>query len=235
MKAIAIVPTYNEKENIQQLIKEILKYGVDVLVVDDNSPDGTWKIVQELAKKDKRVHLLLRTKNKGRGLAGVAGFKFAVEKKYDYIIEMDADFSHNPKYIPDFLKNIKEFDVVLGSRAVEGGEDVGRPLLRKMITRLANGYIGMILGLKVKDCNSGYRCFKRNVLESIGLDNIIAKGPSIVQEIIYKVHLKGFKIKEIPIQFVEREQGSSKLGPQQLWRGYMMVLKLRFMKLVGRI
>jgi dolichol-phosphate mannosyltransferase len=234
MKTIVVVPTYNEKENIANLIKEILKVkDVDVLVVDDNSPDGTWKIVKGMA--DKRVNLLLRTKNRGRGLAGIAGFKYAVENKYDYIIEMDADFSHDPKYIPDFLEKIKECDVVLGSRAVKGGKQVGRPLLRRLITRLANLYIRILLGLKVNDCNSGYRCFKRKVLESINLDTMISRGPSIVQEVLYKVRLKGFKIREIPIVFTEREEGSSKLGPYLLWKGYVMVLKLRFLRLVGRI
>jgi dolichol-phosphate mannosyltransferase len=178
---------------------------------------------------------LLRTKNKGRGLAGVDGFKWSLEKGYDVMIEMDADFSHDPKYIPGFLSAIKECDVVLGSRFVNGGREVGRPLLRRMITRFANAYIRWILGLKVRDCNSGYRCYKRGVLENVGLDKFVSKGPSIVQEMIYRVHLKGFKIGEIPITFVEREEGSSKLGPQQLWRGYMMVLKLRFMKISGKI
>jgi len=236
MKSIVIVPTYNEKENIKRLLKEILKIShLDVLVVDDNSPDRTWEIVKGIAKKNKRVHLLLRTKNKGRGLAGIAGFKYALKNNYDYILEMDADFSHNPRYIPDFLRKIKSCDVVLGSRAIKGGRNIGRPLLRRTITRLANLYIRLIFGLKVKDCNSGYRCFRREVLEKIELDKFISDGPSIVQEVLYKVHLNGFKIKEIPIVFEERTEGSSKLGPKQLYKGYIMVLKLKFLHMIGKI
>ena len=236
MKSIVIIPTYNEKENISNLIKDILKVkDIEILVVDDNSPDKTWNIVKNIAKKNKRVHLLLRTKNKGRGLAGVAGFKYAVKNNYDFILEMDADFSHNPKYIPDFLEKIKECDVVLGSRTIKGGKDFGRPMLRKLITRLANLYIRLILGIKVKDCNSGYRCFRKKVLESVNLDKIISKGPSIVQELLYKAHLKKFKIKEIPITFIERKIGSSKLGLKQLWKGYVMVLKLRLLHSIGKI
>lgn len=236
MKTIIVIPTYNEKENIKNLIREVLKVkGVDILVVDDNSPDYTWKIVEDTAKKNRRAHLLLRTKNKGRGLAGIAGFKYALKNNYSCILEMDADFSHNPKYIPDFLKKIKECDVVLGSRAVKGGKCIGRPLSRRLITRLANLYIRLILGLKVKDCNSGYRCFRREVLESIDLNNIMSKGPSIVQEILYKAHLKGFRIKEIPIVFEERKKGSSKLGLRQLYKSYIMVLKLKCLHLIGKV
>ena len=230
-----MIPTYNERENIQKLIKEILKYNVDILVVDDNSPDGTGERVKNIAKKNKKVHLLLRTKNRGRGLAGIAGFKYAINNKYDYIIEMDADFSHDPRYILNFLKKMGEADVVLGSRAVKGGKQIGRSAIRRMITKLANFYIRAIFGLRVKDCNSGYRCFHRKVLEAINLDKFISKGPSIVQEVLYRVHLKGFKIEEIPIVFVERKKGSSKLGPKQLWKGYTMVLKLRLMKLFGMV
>ena len=230
-----MIPTYNERENIQKLIKEILKYNVDILVVDDNSPDGTGELVKNIAKKNKKVHLLLRTKNRGRGLAGIAGFKYAINNKYDYIIEMDADFSHDPRYILNFLKKMGEADVVLGSRAVKGGKQIGRSAIRRMITKLANFYIRAIFGLRVKDCNSGYRCFHRKVLEAINLDKFISKGPSIVQEVLYRVHLKGFKIEEIPIVFVERKKGSSKLGPKQLWKGYTMVLKLRLMKLFGMV
>jgi len=235
MKTLVMIPTYNEKENIAKLIEDVLKHKVDILVVDDNSPDGTWKIVKDIAKKNKRVHLLLRTKNKGRGFAGIAGFRYALKQGYNYIIEMDADLSHDPKYIPDFLKKIREADVVLGSRTIKGGDQTNRPMVRRMITKLANFYIRTILGLKVKDCNSGYRCFRRKVLESINLDKFISKGPSIVQETLYRVHLKRFRMKEIPIVFIERKTGSSKLGLKQLWKGYTMVLKLRLMKMFGAI
>lgn len=236
MKAVVVIPTYNESENIRSLIKQILKLGIknlEILVVDDNSPDKTWKIVEDIGNK--KVNLLLRKKDKGRGRAGAAGFKKALDMGADFIIEMDADFSHNPRYIPTLLKKMNEADVVLGSRAVKGGKDVGRPKARLVITKFANLYIKILLGLDVKDCNSGYRCFRREVLEKINPDKIMSKGPAIVQEVLFKAHLKGFKICEIPITFKEREKGNSKLGVRQLYQGYLMVLRLLIMHAFGRI
>ncbi len=236
MKTIVLIPTYNEKENIKALIKAIFNLNIknlEIVVIDDNSPDGTWEIVKNL--KDKRVHLILRKTNRGRGYAGKEGFKFALNNKADYIIEMDADFSHDPKYIPFMLKEMKNNDVVLGSRLVKGGKDIGRSAIRKLITRLANFYIRIMLGLKVRDCNSGYRCFRSNVIKSINPDKINAKGPDIVQEVLFKSKLKGFKIKEIPIEFVDRRKGKSKLGIKQLAKGYWVILKLKMLYLFGGI
>jgi len=238
MKPFVMIPTYNEKENIKNLIDEILKLKIKnlhIVVVDDSSPDGTWKAVQEISKKNKNVHLLLRKKGKGRGAAGKDGFVYCLRHGADVIIEMDADFSHNPKYIQLMLNELKNADLVLGSRRVEGGKEVGRSFLRRMITHIANLYISLMLGLKVKDCNSGFRCFKRKVLERIGVDKLESKGPSIVQEVLFKAHLKGFRIKEIPITFVNRTKGKSKLGIPQLAAGYFMVLKLKVQHLFGKI
>ncbi|MFH1317235.1 MAG: polyprenol monophosphomannose synthase [Candidatus Woesearchaeota archaeon] len=235
MKAFVIVPTYNESENIQNLLNELIQLDIEIVVVDDNSPDGTSGLVQKMQKKSKKIHLITRTTERGRGTAGIAGFKYALSKGADVVGEMDADYSHNPKYIPDLLEKIKECDIVLGSRLVKGGKDIGRPLLRRIITILANLYIQIILGIKARDCNSGYRFFKREVLESIELDKMVSQGPSIVQEMLYKTHLKGFKICEVPIHFVERELGKSKLGFKQLYKGYIMVLKLKWWRIIGRI
>ncbi len=235
MKTVVVIPTYNEKDNIEALIRRLLSHNVDILVVDDNSPDGTWKIVEDIAKTEKKVKLLRRMSERGRGTAGVAGFKFAVENGYDYIIEMDADFSHNPDDVPKFLDVIKNADVVLGSRLVEGGKQVGRNFYRRTITALANFYISAMLGIKVRDCNSGYRCFRRKVLEEINLDKISSTGPDIVQEILYKAHLKGFGIVEIPVVFTERKLGSSKLGMRHLFKGYTKVIKLKWEHLTGKI
>ena len=238
MKKFIVIPTYNERENIVNLINQINSLKIKdahTLVVDDNSPDGTADIVREISKKDNNVHLLSRTADKGRGSAGVAGFKKALEMGADIICEMDADFSHNPKYLPDLINNLKDCGVTIGSRFVSGGSDEDRPFLRRILTILANFYIRVLLGLKVKDCNSGYRCFKRDVLKKINLDKMISKGPSIVQEILYKAHLAGFKINEVPIEFVERKEGKSKLGLKHLYKGYTMVLKLKFLHLVGRL
>lgn len=238
MKPFVMIPTYNEKENIRSLIDEILKLRIknlEIVVADDSSPDGTWKAVREISGKNRNVHLLLRKKNRGRGAAGKDGFVYCLKHGADVIIEMDADFSHDPKYIPLMLKELKNADVVLGSRRVAGGKEVGRSFLRRMITRIANLYISLMLGLKVKDCNSGFRCFKRKVLEKINLDGLESKGPSIVQEVLFNAHLKGFKIKEIPITFVNRTKGKSKLGIPQLAAGYFMVLKLKIQHLFGKI
>jgi dolichol-phosphate mannosyltransferase len=213
MKTFVIIPTYNEKENIEKLINEILELKVvdKIVVVDDNSPDGTGKIVEKISKRNPSVVLLSRHKRYGRGSAGIDGFKYALENGADYVIEMDADFSHHPKYIPQFLEKIKEYDVVLGSRFVPHGRDVGRGLFRHLLSHLAGIYVRKILKLKIRDVSSGYRCFRREVLEKIDLDNMVSTGPSIVLEILYKVCLKGFKLYELPIVFEERKSGKSKL------------------------
>ncbi len=234
-KTIVFIPTYNEKENIARLIQELLRYLIDILVVDDNSPDGTANIVKELSKKHKNVHLLLRKEDRGRGFAGKAGYKFCLEHNADYIIEMDGDFSHDPKYVPEIIKNLKEHDIVIGSRLIKGGKDIGRSLGRRTLTRLANGYIRIMLGIKAKDCNSGYRGFNRKVLEAINVDRLFSRGPAIVQEVLYKIHLKGFTIKEIPITFENRTEGISKLTMKELAVGYWVIMKLRLANMFNRL
>ena len=236
MKTFVMIPTYNEKENIKNLIDKILRLKIKdlhIVVADDNSPDGTWKIVEEISKKNRNVHLLLRKKDKGRGVAGRDGFIYCLKHDADIIVEMDADMSHDPKYIPSMLNELKNADLVLGSRRVKGGNEIGRSLFRRFVTWGANLYISIILGIKIKDCNSGYRCFKRKVLEEINPEKLESKGPAIVQEVLFKAHLKGFKIKEIPIKFVDRLKGKSKLGIPQLAAGYFMVLKLKVKHLFG--
>jgi len=230
MKPFVMIPTYNEKENIADLINKILGLKIKnlhIVVVDDNSPDGTWRIAQKISKNKKNVHLLLRKTKRGRGYAGKDGFVYCLKHNADVIIEMDADLSHDPKYIPLMLKELDSADLVLGSRRVKGSNEIGRGIIRRAITYFANLYIRLLLGLKVKDCNSGYRCFKREVLEKISPEKLESKGPAIIQEVLFKAYLKGFKIKEIPITFVNRIKGSSKLGVKQLAIGYFMVLKLK--------
>ena len=238
MKTFVMIPTYNERENIKTLIGRILNLKIknlNIVVVDDNSPDGTWEIVQEISKRKKNVHLLLRKKDRGRGTAGRDGFIYCLKNGADIIIEMDADMSHDPKYIPLMIKELKNADLVLGSRRVKGSREIGRSWFRRFITWGANLFITIILGIKVKDCNSGFRCFRRKVLEKINLEKLQSKGPAIIQEVLFKAHLKGFKIKEIPITFVNRTKGKSKLGIPQLAAGYFTVLKLKFLKLTGEI
>jgi len=170
MKTFVMIPTYNEKENIKTLIDKILNLKIKnmhIVVADDNSPDGTWKIVQQISKKNKNVHLLLRKKDKGRGSAGRDGFIYCLKHGAGIVIEMDADMSHDPKYIPLMIEELKNADLVLGSRRVAGSKEIGRSSLRRFVTWGANMYITVMLGIKIKDCNSGFRCFKRKVLEKI--------------------------------------------------------------------
>ena len=238
MKTFVMIPTYNEKENIGILIDKILSLGIKdlhIVIADDNSPDGTWKIVEDISKKNKNVHLLLRKTDKGRGAAGRDGFIYCLGHGADIVVEMDADMSHDPKYIPELIEGLKDADSVLGSRRLKGSREVGRGMIRRLITFGANLYITLMLGIRVKDCNSGFRCFKRKVLEAINPERLESKGPAIVQEVLFKAHLKGFKIKEMPITFVDRTKGKSKLGIKQLAAGYFMVLRLKMKYLAGKI
>jgi dolichol-phosphate mannosyltransferase len=226
------LPTYNEAENITDLINELLALSpyISVVVIDDNSPDGTHEMVRKMQKKTDRVFLIHRTKERGRGSAGVAGFKFAVEKKADLIIEMDADYSHHPRFIPPMIKAAEDTDIIIGSRLIKGGGETGRNFLRTLITHGANLYIRLILGLSIKDCTTGYRIFKRKVLESIDLDTLTANGPAIVQEVLLRCKRKGFSMKEVPILFEERRAGTSTFNIKIMITGLISVLKFRFGK-----
>ena len=230
MKAMAMVPTYNEAPNIEQLLREILGQGPDIgaVVVDDDSPDGTAAIVERLRQEDPRVHLLLRKEERGRGTAGIAGFRYAVGQGIPFIIEMDADFSHPPSYIPCFLSQMEDCDLLIGSRLVEGGGERGRHFLRKWITRLANAYIRVILGLPFRDCTSGYRVFRREVLQAIELDQIMSGGPSVVEEVLYKAYRRGFRIKEAPYILEERKAGESTFNRKIMLNALAMMVKIRW-------
>jgi 4-amino-4-deoxy-L-arabinose transferase-like glycosyltransferase/membrane-associated phospholipid phosphatase len=229
MKIVAVVPTYNESENITKLIEELLalKLDLDVLVVDDLSPDGTYKIVEEISRKNKRVHLLLRKENRGRGWAGIDGFKKALEMGAELVVEMDADLSHKPEFIPEFLKKIDEADIVIGSRYAAGGADVERSGIRKLISGFARKYISFILGIKLSDPTSGFRMFKREALAKI-LPWLQARDPFIVTETFYYAKKNKLTIAEAPIRFAERFKGESKLKPATLFKYLLKVLKLRF-------
>ena len=229
MKAIAMVPTYNEALNIEPLLREILSQGPDVgaVVVDDNSPDGTAAIVERLAKEDPRVRLILRKEERGRGTAGIVGFRYAVQEGIPFIIEMDADFSHQPFYLSSFLQHMEDCDVLIASRLVPGGGERGRHFLRKWITRLANFYIRLVLGLPVRDCTSGYRIFRREVLEAIDLDQIMSTGPSVVEEVLYKAYRRGFRIKEVPYILEERKAGESTFNRKIMLDALKMMWKIR--------
>ncbi len=213
MKVLATLPTYNEAENILPLIEELLALDerMQVLVVDDNSPDGTWRVVQELAVHNSRIHLIHRTTERGRGTAGIAAFLFARDNDYDIAVEMDADYSHHPKFIPALMEPLlnDQADVVIGSRLVAGGGETGRHGIRRMITLGANLYIRMMLRLPVKDCTTGFRTFNRKALEQIPWEHLNAQGPEIVQEVLIAARQKGLRMTERPILFEERRAGES--------------------------
>jgi dolichol-phosphate mannosyltransferase len=229
MKIMAMIPTYNEVGNIRKLIDEILKLNnnIEIVVVDDNSPDGTWKIVKEMQENNSRIHLIHRIKEKGRGSAGIAGFIYAVQHDADFVIEMDADFSHHPKYIPSLLAKADQDTVVIGSRLVGGGNEAGRSPIRKIITNLASRYIRLILNVPVKDCTSGYRVFSRKILQRINLEQMKSNGPAIVQEILIACKREGFSFIEIPIMFEERYAGESTFNFKIMLAGLISVIKFR--------
>lgn len=221
MKIIATLPTYNESENILPLIDALLEVSkhIEVLVVDDDSPDGTWQLVAERAARDPRVHLLHRTTDRGRGTAGVAGFRKALEMGADLVVEMDADWSHHPRHLRRMLRESRRADVVIGSRLVPGGGERGRSAARTLITHGAALYIRLLLRLPVRDCTSGYRVFRRWVLESIDWDRVHSTGPAIVQEILVTANAVGARLREVPILFEERRAGSSTFNTQIMLAG----------------
>ena len=230
MKSIIILPTYNEKDNIKNLIREIFNLlpDIHILVVDDTSPDGTATLIEEFQARMKNLHLIVRKDAKGRGLAGIAGFKYAIEHKFDYVVEMDADFSHNPKYIPLLLNQIESSDLVIVSRLVKGGRISGRNCTRNILTKLANIYIRLVLGIKIKDATSGFRCFKIKVLEDIPWDKLVSVGRSIIEEVLYIAHKNNYKIQEVPIVFEERRRGASKLNFKKMVDTFVLILKIRY-------
>lgn len=240
---VCTVPTYNEAGNIVQLARELVALGENyrVLVVDDDSPDGTAELVR--GEGEPRVSVLLRTEDRGRGRAGRDGFVRALEMGADIVVEMDADFSHRPRHVPELVARLLAppgpgrpgVGLVLGSRGVPGGADADRGVLRRWITLAANTYIRVLLGLRVRDCNSGFRCWARDTLERIRVDQTFSQGPAIVQELLFKTARAGIGIAEVPIQFVDRVEGDSTLTFQKLLKGYTTVLELRWMALRGRL
>lgn len=237
---VCTVPTFNEAGNIVPLCQELLALGpmVQVLVIDDHSPDGTWKLVQELSESEPRVHLLHRTEDKGRGRSGRDGFVRALDMGAELVVEMDADFSHQPSYIPAMVQRLQagpDVGLVLGSRGVSGGQDADRGMFRQVLTKAANGYIRLMLGVPVKDCNSGFRCWSRSTLERIEVGQTFSAGPAIVQELLFKTARAKIGIGEVPIAFVNRREGESTLTLRILLTGYATVLKLRWMAWMGKL
>jgi dolichol-phosphate mannosyltransferase len=235
-KAIIIIPTYNEKENVERLVEDIFKHQTDIniLFVDDNSPEGSADIIKAMMKKNKSISILEREGKMGLGSAYIAGFKFALEKGYEYIIEMDADFSHNPKEIPNFLEAVETNDLVIGSRYIKGVNVVNWPLNRLLISYFANVYTRIVTGLSVRDLTGGYKCFRRKVLETIDLSSIKSNGYAFQIELNFKTWAHGFKIKEISIIFVDRVYGESKLSKEIMWEAFFLVWRLKINYMLGK-
>jgi dolichol-phosphate mannosyltransferase len=234
-KSLIIIPTFNELENIRKLIPDLLERheNLNILIVDDNSPDGTGIYIEELSKKNLKIKLIKREKKMGLGTAYIAGFKYALQHDYDYIFEMDADFSHDPREIKQFLQAINKYDLVLGSRYVRGVNVINWPMRRLLLSYFANKYTRFITGMPIQDATGGFKCFRRKVLEAINLDKIRSNGYAFQIEMTFKTWKKGFKVGEIPIVFVDRVKGTSKMSKKIVREAVVMVWKLRIRSALG--
>ncbi len=230
MKTLIIIPTYNEVENLPLLLTEVFSYAPqsDVLVVDDNSPDGTGELAEALHKQDARVHVLHRPGKLGLGTAYITGFHYALAHGYDAAFEMDADFSHDPRYLPDFLAAIEQADVVIGSRYIPGGSTPGWSALRRLISGSGNIFARFMLGIPVRDCTGGFRCYRRQVLQSIDLEAVQSRGYAFQVELTYRAMRQGFQLVEIPITFMDRRLGTSKMSSKIVIEAFTYVLRTRF-------
>jgi|CXWL01.1.fsa_nt_gi dolichol-phosphate mannosyltransferase len=229
-RVLVMIPTFNERGNIEPLIDAVFALGVpslEILVVDDESPDGTADLVAQSARTRPGLRLLRRPPPAGRGRAGRDGFLYALEHKADFLIEMDGDFSHQPRHIPALLSAMTSCDIAIGSRLTSGGSDARRPMLRRWLTVAANAYARRLLKLPVHDTNSGFRCFSRKALLAVEPSTLRSCGPSILHESLYRAVRAGLRLREVPIDFTERKEGDSKLGPALLAEGWLAILRLR--------
>ncbi len=235
-RALIIFPTYNERENIEKIVHAVLPLDarIHVLIVDDNSPDGTGELADKLARQQNNVYVLHREKKEGLGRAYIAGFKWAIKEGFDFVFEMDADFSHGPEYIRDFLREIQHHDLVIGSRYISGVNVINWPMSRLLLSYFANVYTRWITGLPLRDATGGFKCFRREVLEAINLDDVKSTGYSFQIEMSMRAWKKGFRIKEIPIIFVDRVAGSSKMSKKIVREAIWMVWLLRLRSMFGK-
>lgn len=229
MKCIVVVGTYNEAENIPSLLPDILDLGpqYEAIVVDDNSPDGTGRIVSQIAVNKPRIHLVERPARLGYGTAYLEGFRTALGLGTDYVVQMDADYSHNPRDIPRLVEAAEEADLVIGSRYVKGGSTSGWPLRRRLISRTASLVVRLLLGLPIRDCTGGFKCFRRSTLESIDFREIRSRGFASSYEMNYFCHRSGKALREIPIRFVDRQAGESKLSLRIIAEVIIAIARLR--------
>ena len=237
-RALVIVPTYNERDNIARLISAVLEQDsrIEMLIVDDGSPDGTGDIVEAIAAENPRIHLLRRAKKLGLGTAYIAGFKWSMERGYDYTFEMDADFSHDPGHLPEFMRAIETADLVIGSRYRDGKITVVNwPINRLLLSYFANVYARIVTGLRLWDATAGYKVYRRAVLQAIDLDDVRSNGYAFQIEMHFRTWRKNFRIVEIPIVFVDRTEGTSKMSKAIVREAVWMVWRLRFWALTGRL
>ena len=237
-RAVVIIPTFNERENLPRIVPLVLEQDprLEVLVVDDNSPDGTGELAEALASAEPRVHVLHRSGKLGLGTAYVAGFRWALEHDFDYAFEMDADFSHDPRHLPTFLAEIADADLVIGSRYLNRRVTViNWPMSRLMLSYFANVYARRVTGLRLWDSTGGYKCYRRAVLAAIDLDRVRSNGYSFQIEMSFRAWRKGFRIKEITITFSDRSEGHSKMSGAIVREAVWMVWRLRWWALLGRI
>lgn len=233
---LIIIPTYNERENIVLIIPEIKKVLPDahILVVDDSSPDGTGKCVQEIASAIDGVFLVTRPKKEGLGKAYVTGFKWALERKYEYIFEMDADFSHDPSFLPVFMETIKTNDLVIGSRYISGVNVINWPMFRLLLSYYSNQLARFLTGIPIRDCTGGFKCFRHSLLKKLPIHKISSSGYSFQVEINHFAWKNGFSIKEIPIVFTDRKRGASKMSTNIILEAFFLIFKLRIVSLFSR-
>jgi dolichol-phosphate mannosyltransferase len=233
LKGLVIIPTYNESENIERIINIILAVSsqLEVLVIDDNSPDNTAQIVKKLRRKNKRIHLKTRPEKLGLGTAYVMGFDYALNNGYDFAFEMDADFSHDPIELPNFINLLKDYDLIIGSRYIQGISVVNWPMKRLLLSYSACIFARIVTGIPVKDLTSGFKCYSRAALSSVDWQKFDVDGYGFQIQSVYSVFKTGLRIKEIPIIFVERRAGESKMSKRIIWEAFWLVWKLRFLSI----
>jgi len=235
-RMLVVVPTYNERANIQLIVPAVLAQhpALELLVVDDNSPDGTGDIADQLAAADSRVHVLHRPGKQGLGKAYIAGFRWALERRYDLIFEMDADFSHDPRFLPELIEAVQDADLVIGSRYKTGVNVINWPISRLMLSLGANQYARWVTGLPLTDSTGGFKCFRRQVLEAIPLDRVRSNGYAFQIEMSFLAWKRRFRLKEVPIVFTDRVEGQSKMSKKIVREAIWMVWWLRIRSLTGR-
>lgn len=236
-KSLVIIPTYNEIDNIEKMLTTVTKTypEISVLIIEDGSPDGTAEVVKTFQAKNPKVHMIERKGKLGLGTAYITGFKWALAREYDYIFEMDCDFSHDPQDLKNLLEAAQDHDLAIGSRYIGGIRIINWPMHRLLLSYFAGVYTRIITGLNVLDATGGFKCFTRKALESINLDKIFSNGYSFQVELNFKVWAKGLKIKEVPIVFTERRDGQSKMSGSIVWEAIFAVIKLRLKKITGTL